>query len=780
MPRGQYYATLLLLDFSVCFIQNALSMRLENGEKHCWDKKDSDLGDNKQRSKVQSTPIATRKLILQQRDRANNISRILPAFKVIEKNHLTGSLVRDRLQKLHRYWAEFCKSHEEIVTRDDVNDDPYITESFFANHSQAICHNLHLPKIDLPYFTGRYEDWEAFENRFISLIHDKPQIPNVVKLQYLMGCLRDSAADFVKDVSVYNLTLNLIKGSSMKRESASGLRSLVDDITHRVRMLRNLGRPVDSWDDLLVVIICERLDPVSRKAWETYLSTRGMHAENDAIAVTSRKRPPTFKEMIDFLEGTIQALLSVEADQTQEKIPPQAKQFNANKSKNTVKVHHASVKPKLKGHSSNSSNTNLFKCPLCSQEHYIGKCDRFKALQSNEWHSEIRRLSLCFNCLGRHQARNCQSKRSCKRCQGSHHTMLHFDKIQDRSETTAAVESPQADSIKGSESTFISESIAQYLKLARQRVHIPIVGVGAARNLTVRSRVSLRLRSVTKENFEQDFNALVLAQPTTRLPSSALSNLDLSQFADLSLADPEFQLPGEIDAILGIDIYAIVLKQGLRHLNDHNIIVQNTTLGWIFSGQVHSSTSHKTENNAKVSRKIMHSIALEDLSDVLKRFWSVEEVPASVHKLSPNDQLCETLFKATHSRNKDGRYMVRLPLSAEPPCNVESTRRLAMNSFMSLSRRFEREPTLALEYCEFMRKYEELGHMSVIPESEIPNVRAWYLPHHAVWRKDSSSSKIRVVFDASRRAINQQSLNNFLLPGPSLQNDLPLILIGWR
>ncbi|XP_066585529.1 uncharacterized protein [Prorops nasuta] len=452
-------------------------------------------------------PIPTRKLILQQRDRANNISRILPTFRTIERSRLSGLLVKDRLQKLHRYWTEFCKVHEDIVTRDDVNDDVYMTDSFFAStenvrdecndeltralkefqnddipsnsshisngsdNSQMLCHNLHLPKIDLPYFNGRYEDWEAFENRFVSLIHEKAQLPNVVKLQYLTGCLRESAADFVKDVAitdanyastwnalrerfsnlrlqVYHLTLSLVKNTPLKRESATGLRSLVDDITHRVRMLKNLGRPVEAWDDLLVVLVSERLDPITRKAWETYLSTRSMQSDESACALASRKKPPTFKELINFLEGTIQALLSVDSDSNHDKSMATAKTSNNfGKQRGSVKAHHTGVKSKLKTQQTSQTNTNSLKCPLCTSEHYIGRCDSFRNMKSNDRYSEVRRLGLCFNCLGRHQVRSCTSKRSCKKCNGMHHTLLHKDNAQMNVEAKESTLSPPIETI---------------------------------------------------------------------------------------------------------------------------------------------------------------------------------------------------------------------------------------------------------------------------------------------------------------------------------------------
>ncbi|XP_066585388.1 uncharacterized protein [Prorops nasuta] len=449
-------------------------------------------------------PTATKRLIIQQRDRASNIRRILPTFQLIERNRLNASIIKDRLKKLQGYWAEFSKWHEEIIIRDDAIDDPYITESLFvdteairdncndelmqalnnlnandetssltrrstdSDNSQTLCSNLHLPKIDLPNFTGRYEDWEAFENRFVSLIHDKAQLPNVIKLQYLMGCLRGSAADFVKDVAVtdanylstwtalkdrfsnlrlqvYHLTLSLVKTAPLKRESALGLRTLVDDITHRIRMLKNLGRPVDAWDDLLVVIISERLDSVTRKAWETYLSTRGMQAGADMNIASSRKKPPTFKELVDFLEGTIQALLSVESEPATEKPAVPSKQTNLSKNKSSVKFHHAGVKPKAKGWNAGSKSAALLKCPICSAEHYVGRCDKFTSLQSKDRHDQVRQLGLCFNCLGQHQVRNCSSKRHCKTCQVNHHTLLHRDNSHYRQETNVTAVVPPSE-----------------------------------------------------------------------------------------------------------------------------------------------------------------------------------------------------------------------------------------------------------------------------------------------------------------------------------------------
>ncbi|XP_066595396.1 uncharacterized protein [Prorops nasuta] len=330
---------------------------------------------------------------------------------------------------------------------------------------------------------------------------------------------------------------------------------------------------------------------------------------------------------------------------------------------------------------------------------------------------------------------------------------------------------------QGSEVTFISESLVQLLRLVRQRIHVSISGVGGMKNVISHSCVSFRLQSIDRTSFEGDFTALVLSKPAEHLPSRNLSFLDLSQFLDFQCADSIFYIPGEITMILGVDVYATVLRQGLNRIGDTNVIAQKTVLGWIFSGTVGNDKHLKS---IICSRAVAHEPHEEELSVILKQFWNIEEVPESRHKLCPDDELYETLFINTHYRDSSGRYVIKLPLRSEPPLVAEQTRRLALSSYNYLLRRFEKDPVLANEYRQFMQLYESLGHMCLIPENEISKKRAWYIPHHAVIQNGLSQRKIRVVFDASRLIAGQQCLNQFLLPGKSLQNDLSLILLGWR
>lgn len=76
-----------------------------------------------------------------------------------------------------------------------------------------------------------------------------------------------------------------------------------------------------------------------------------------------------------------------------------------------------------------------------------------------------------------------------------------------------------------------------------------------------------------------------------------------------------------------------------------------------------------------------------------------------------------------------------------------------------------------------MREYLELGHMTKIDTYTSPH---YFLPHHGVFRENSTTTKLRVVFDASAKTTSGQSLNDIQMIGPSLQNDIFAILLRFR
>jgi hypothetical protein len=79
-----------------------------------------------------------------------------------------------------------------------------------------------------------------------------------------------------------------------------------------------------------------------------------------------------------------------------------------------------------------------------------------------------------------------------------------------------------------------------------------------------------------------------------------------------------------------------------------------------------------------------------------------------------------------------------------------------------------------------MQDYLEAGHMSLAPPAMGTTARSYYIPHHCVQKPDSASTKLRVVFDASAKCANGQSLNDTLHTGPKFLQDIVRVLLNFR
>ncbi|CAK9798677.1 hypothetical protein ANTPLA_LOCUS1726 [Anthophora plagiata] len=62
---------------------------------------------------------------------------------------------------------------------------------------QSVPHDeneIQLPRIQLPTFSGTYEDWPGFADQFKATVHDNKQLTDSKRLTYLRSCLTGEAA----------------------------------------------------------------------------------------------------------------------------------------------------------------------------------------------------------------------------------------------------------------------------------------------------------------------------------------------------------------------------------------------------------------------------------------------------------------------------------------------------------------------------------------------------------------------------------------------------------
>lgn len=83
------------------------------------------------------------------------------------------------------------------------------------------------------------------------------------------------------------------------------------------------------------------------------------------------------------------------------------------------------------------------------------------------------------------------------------------------------------------------------------------------------------------------------------------------------------------------------------------------------------------------------------------------------------------------------------------------------------------------EYEKFIQEYLELNHMELVPYGEQFNPNAHYIPHHCVF-KDSTTTKLRVVFNVSQKTSNGKSLNEQLAMGSCEQPDIFSLFLQFR
>ncbi|XP_011862847.1 PREDICTED: uncharacterized protein LOC105559283, partial [Vollenhovia emeryi] len=224
----------------------------------------------------------------------------------------------------------------------------------------------------------------------------------------------------------------------------------------------------------------------------------------------------------------------------------------------------------------------------------------------------------------------------------------------------------------------------------------------------------------------------------------------------LALADPQYLDNDPIELLLGAEVCSTILQEGLRRGGPQSPIAQKTVFGWILSGGCSAESLHGRPSS-------LHCAADHDLIQLVQTFWEQEREPSPPPLLSPDKEMCETLFTRTVSRTSSGRYVVRLP---------------AERLLAAMERKFTRDGRFRELYTAFMQEFLELQHMSAVHPSDKGQARC-YLPHHGVLR-DGQPDKLRVVFNGSQRTRSGESLNTKLLVGANLLPSLADVLLRWR
>ncbi|XP_043867339.1 uncharacterized protein LOC122757838 [Drosophila mojavensis] len=607
------------------------------------------------------------------------------------------------------------------------------------NRKLSVFHSMkedvpEMPKSDLPQFNGSPKEWPTFFNLFSDMVHKRKDISDTRKLNYLKSCLKGDAQMVVSHLlsgsaASYNSAWELIckRYENKRKIFANAVNQLVD-----MELLENddesrIRRFLDTANENIHIVkevaqIGNDADVLIAQILLRRFSTEVLQLYEQHV-----KRAREIQSLQNVLEFVDQLYNSIDAVQK--------------RAAQTI---------------TEAKKTSYKRCRFCKLDsHDITRCSRFKAEPVKKRKEFVTKNALCFKCLGAHCIKDCKRDLACKYCTKPHNNLLHEEANknetfssnclkesngQDTLLATALIriknKSGKYEQLRalidgGSQRTLISEEAAQQLKLRRIKRDVEVQGISQNTEI-LKNSVCLTIKPRMSSKFVTSTQALVMPKLQRALPSKKI-DMDVNKdWMGCELADPHFNEPSRIDVVIGVDLLPLIMLGNVKKVNE--TLGQKTELGWIVSGNIARSS-----NNKVISATT--TIRLDDL----ERFWELES------------------NSSDSEENND--------------CEKGNSRKQAMARLMQMEKKFKKHPQLFTEYKDFMEQYLKLGHME--PVDTIGKGK-YYMPHQAVIRPNSLTTKLRVVFDASAKTTNGLSLNDVMLVGPKIQKDIFDILIKWR
>lgn len=155
------------------------------------------------------------------------------------------SQIEERKIRLDQYWGEYnqLQSQLELLDDSEAQDRIAFEEAFYnlsskirdmlrppstSRHTAAASptssspldhplpsFNVRLPKLDLPKFSGKYDEWFPFHDAFHSVIHSNSSLSNIHKMQYLRAATTENAHEVINLLEIsetnYEVAWNLLR-----------------------------------------------------------------------------------------------------------------------------------------------------------------------------------------------------------------------------------------------------------------------------------------------------------------------------------------------------------------------------------------------------------------------------------------------------------------------------------------------------------------------------------------------------------------------------------------
>lgn len=638
-----------------------------------------------------------------------------------------------------------------------------------------------------------------------------------------------------KGLIIYNHLRAIFEHPILNKESFINLRDLYDEITKHLRALKSLGEKTESWDRLIIYIMSSKFDNITRRDWEVF------KCEGDLPTMIDLNRFLKNKcEVLEKLEITKSDL--GRSNNFNTKPPFYNKNQNKSSTSSNFASTSNNLNNNFKCYFCKQTSHGVFKCheflnlpvnkrinaikqlKLClncfKNTHSSWECPKPKCSKCQKPHNSI--LHLDFNSLNQKSdvysaekntagnalavavptvvnqkvtesdvlnASNCMHNAYLDQVNSVDTGTNNDVSVMGLSVTnkysqvllsTALIKIKGNGKIitaralldSGSQSNFLSQNICNKLNLNKVQINHAVKGVGETLT-NIQYKVNLNVESYFN-NFVANIDCLVIPKITENLPLMSFNKNMLKIPQNLELADPNYNISGEIDILLGSNIFWSILGSKQVRLGPKLPLLHESKFGYIIAGELKMNMPSMSSSTSLNCLNILD--ADNSIDNKIVKFWEIEEVNNKINNLSESEKYCERFFQDTTKRDKNGRFIVRIPFNNKVELLGDS-QNMALKRFLSLEQKLNKNVNLKSEYVLFMNEYEELGHMSETKDTE---GMGYYLPHHAIIKSSSITTKCRVVFDASAKTTSGYSLNDVQHIGPTLQQDVFSILTRFR
>ena len=353
-----------------------------------------------------------------------------------------------------------------------------------------------------------------------------------------------------------------------------------------------------------------------------------------------------------------------------------------------------------------------------------------------------------------------------------------------------------------SDSSFILEDIADVLDMNTEQVKLKLSTMTSRKTVVTCKRLKgLQIRGL--------FSSKKITVPTTYTREFIPANRTHIPTTETAKEWPHLvhlvehiapQMECEIGLLIGYNCPEALMPREVVIGEENQPFAQKTDLGWsiVSYGEpkenegdaigvshriivrqvtpVHKPTVKlKSEVHYVCNTRIKELITPDDVIKVLESDFSERVGGEAV--ISQEDLLFLNKLKDGIKHKQDGHYEMPLPFKQNKP-DLPNNMSCAVQRLKHLERRLKRDKQYCTDYIDFMQDIITRGDAEKVPEEELNNHPAWYIPHHGVYHPQKPG-KIRVVFDCSAR-FRDTSLNDHLLTGPDLTNSLVGVLCRFR